>query len=95
MTTGPTLPADPRSAYGSEDPPEDEGRAVKHRLVSEAKRAIDAIALLDLGGADLDEVAACADAVADLADRLGAQPSLRARGGPALSGGPDATLLER
>jgi acyl-coenzyme A thioesterase PaaI-like protein len=94
-STTPRLPPDARSAYGSEDPPEDEGRALKHRLVAETKRAIDAVALLDLTAADLDEVAACARATADLAARLAAQPSLRRRGGAALAGGPDATLLER
>jgi len=91
----PSLPADPRSIWVTDEPPEDPKRQLKHELVREIKRAIEAIALLDLAGAGIDELRAMVDETREIADRLSALPSLAARGGLAIAGGDDSSLLER
>jgi hypothetical protein len=89
------LPSDPSQIYLGGDPPEDGPRAAKHRLVAEAKRVVDYVALLDVNDSDPNDIDALAADVASLADRLAAAPSLRARGGSALAGPPDGVLVER
>lgn len=89
------LRPDPRETYALSDPVEDDARARKHRLVRETKRVIDLVALLDLERADPEAVTALADETAALADRLGGQPSLAARGGLAIQDGAQGRLLER
>jgi acyl-coenzyme A thioesterase PaaI-like protein len=89
------LPRDPSQIYLGGEPVEDEQRSAKHRLVGEAKRVIDVVALLDVSGSHADDLNAWADDVGALADRLGDAPSLRARGGAALAGPPDGVLVER
>ena len=90
-----SLPEDPRRAYVTNDPVEDERRAAKHQLVRETKRVVEDVALLDVGATDPSEVDELAALTAALADRLEQAPSLRARGGPAVAGTADAALLER
>jgi acyl-coenzyme A thioesterase PaaI-like protein len=89
------LPVDPAQIYLGGEPVEDEQRAAKHRLVGEAKRLIDYVALLDVNDSDAKVVHAFADDVGALADRLGQAPTLRTRGGAALAGPPDGVLVER
>ena len=89
------LPVDPAQIYLGGEPVEDEQRAAKHRLVSEAKRLVDYVALLDVNDSDAKVVHAFADDVGALADRLGQAPTLRTRGGAALAGPPDGVLVER
>lgn len=90
-----TLPPDARSLWMVGRPIEDEPRLRKHQLVVEAKRVIEAVALLDvtdLDTATLDALIAHAGA---LAGEIGALPSLAAKGGLAVSGGADGALVER
>jgi acyl-coenzyme A thioesterase PaaI-like protein len=89
------LPPDPAQIYLGGEPVEDEQRAAKHRLVREAKRVVDYVALLDVSDVDAQYLHAFADDVGDLADRLGQAPTLRTRGGAALAGPPDGVLVER
>jgi acyl-coenzyme A thioesterase PaaI-like protein len=89
------LPGDPSQIYLGGEPVEDEQRAAKHRLVQEAKRIVDFVALLDVRDGDAADINSIADDVAALADRLGRAPTLRARGGAAQAGPPDGVLVER
>jgi acyl-coenzyme A thioesterase PaaI-like protein len=89
------LPADARSVWRRDDPPEGSNRALKHELVSQTKRIIDAVALLDIESTDssvLQDLVAQASA---LAQQVAAGPSLSALGGLALVGGDDSALMER
>ncbi len=89
------LPDDARTVWAHLDPPEEGRRALKHRLVEETRRLVDAVALLDVELVDADAVG---DLIAEahvLAERVGAQPDLRGFGGLALAGGDDSALLER
>ena len=90
-----TLPPDPSQIYLGGEPVEDERRAAKHALVSEAKRLVDAVALLDVSGTDDETLRRCAATMAALADRIAALPSLRVYGGAASAGSADAMLAER
>jgi hypothetical protein len=90
-----SLPEDPRRAYATDDPVEDERRAAKHHLVKETKRVVEDVALLDVGATDPSEVDELAALTCALANRLEQAPSLRALGGPAVAGTADAALLER
>ncbi len=81
----------------SEAPP-GSARAIKHDLVRETKRLIEAIALLDPEidrDSDRDVLSELVDNIRTLADRVEGLPSLRARGGLASAGGDDATWMER
>ena len=62
-----SLPPDARTTYVSLDPPEDERRAAKHRLVREVKRVIELVAHLDSDECDPDAVDRASAAVRDLA----------------------------
>jgi acyl-coenzyme A thioesterase PaaI-like protein len=93
--SGLRLPDDARRAWGRDDPPETEKRALKHALVKQTKLLIEAVALLDLDEVDAGELDDLVAATAALAGKLGSQPSLRARGTLALVGGDDSALLER
>jgi hypothetical protein len=90
-----SLPPDARSTYVALDPPEDEGRASKHRLVREVKRVIELVAHLDSAAADPDAMDAASAHVRALGDSLAALPSLHATGGLGSQQGPQGTLLER
>ena len=90
-----SLPPDARSTYVALDPPEDDARARKHRLVREVKRIIELVAHLDSATADgaaIDAARAHARALGDTLERL---PSLLATGGLGAQSGPQGTLLER
>ena len=89
------LPRDPSRIYLGGEPVEDERRAAKHRLVREAKRVVDHVALLDVSKGDVNLLNSIADETAELGDRLGEAPSLRAYGGAASAGPADAVLAER
>ena len=93
---GPRLP-DPRSIWLTGEAPPGSRREAKHHLVTEVKRIIDNLVLIDIDNAatDPEEVAAVLVAARHLADRLQELPSLRRRGGLALAGGDDSLLGER
>jgi hypothetical protein len=91
----PPLPRDAHRAWIRDDPPEGSHRALKHQLVRNTKRLIEAVALLDIHATDpglLQELVQQAEAVADQA---GALPSHRGRGSLALARTEDAALMER
>jgi acyl-coenzyme A thioesterase PaaI-like protein len=77
------------------DPPEQGRRALKHRLVEEARRLVDGVALLDVEQVDPEALRSFAADTGALADRLAAEPGLQDLGGLALAGGDDSALLER
>jgi acyl-coenzyme A thioesterase PaaI-like protein len=81
--------------WARRDPPEQGGRSLKHRLVEETRRIIDAVALMDPELADETAVRALTADAGALADRVAAQPGLQALGGLAIAGGDDSALLER
>jgi acyl-coenzyme A thioesterase PaaI-like protein len=91
----PKLPPDAHRAWIRDDPPEGSQRALKHQLVRNTKRLIEAVTLLDIGATDpatLKELVEDADAVAE---RAAALPSHRIRGSLALARPEDAALMER
>jgi acyl-coenzyme A thioesterase PaaI-like protein len=90
-----SLPPDARSTYVALDPPEDDRRAGKHRLVREVKRVIELVAHLDSATADPTAVDAVTEHVRALADTLATFPSLHATGGLGSQTGAQGTLLER
>ena len=90
-----SLPPDARTTYVSLDPPENERRAAKHRLVREVKRVIELVAHLDADEFDPDAVDVLRGQVGDLADALEELPSLHARGGLGSQPGAQGSLLER
>jgi acyl-coenzyme A thioesterase PaaI-like protein len=90
-----TLPHDPTEVYLGGNPAEDARRAAKHRLVTEVKRVVDGVALLDVADLDPSSVHDLTSDLASLAARVDALPSLRAKGGAASAGFPDAALTER
>jgi acyl-coenzyme A thioesterase PaaI-like protein len=90
-----SLPPDPRVAYTAGDPVETEHRALKHALVSECRRIIDRIALLDPERTGAAELAHLVNEARALGARLDTMPSLRRFGGLATSGPDDAALMER
>jgi acyl-coenzyme A thioesterase PaaI-like protein len=89
------LPIDPHEIYVTGDPAEDEPRALKHELVRQTKRAIEDVALLDVSAIEDDELKGLVDDMRRIAERMAPLPSLRAKGGLALSPYPDSALLER
>jgi hypothetical protein len=89
------LPPDPRRAYISDEPADTEARRLKHELVTEAKRAIEKIGLLDPDETPLEDLKQVVEAMRELADRLEPLPSLSRFGGLASSRLEDATLKER
>jgi hypothetical protein len=89
------LPDDARQLWISEAPPERGPRAQKHRLVEEAKKVVERVALLDCERTDEATLTQLIDGAARLADALDRPPSLRERGGMAIAGGDDAVLTER
>ena len=91
----PPLPSDAHRAWIRDDPPEGSQRALKHQLVRNTKRLIEAVALLDIHKTDpgkLRELVQHAEAVAE---RAAALPSHRGRGSIALARTDDAALMER
>lgn len=89
------LPDDPRRVYLDTEPPVDERRLRKHRLVDAVKRIIEETALVDVDEADLDALDALTTEAQVLADRLSSLPSLRRFGGMASAGDQNAALVER
>ena len=90
-----SLPPDARTTYVSLDPPEDDRRAAKHRLVREVQRVIELVAQLDSDRADPELVDPITSRVRELADTLEPLPSLHDRGGLGAQSGPQGSLLER
>jgi acyl-coenzyme A thioesterase PaaI-like protein len=90
-----SLPPDARTTYVALDPPENETRARKHRLVREVKRVIELVAQLDSDDADPAAVDRVTEQVRDLAQSLEPLPSLLTKGGLGSQGGPQGALLER
>jgi acyl-coenzyme A thioesterase PaaI-like protein len=90
-----SLPPDARTTYVSLDPPENDHRAAKHRLVREVKRVIELVAHLDSDAFDPGAVDTLAARVHELGDILEGMPSLHARGGLGSQPGPQGSLLER
>ena len=76
------------------EPPEEGARAAKHRLVAEAKRLVDLVALLDVADLDPTGVDALTALVAGAADAAATQPTL-AETGLARAPGGDHALAER
>jgi hypothetical protein len=91
------LPLDVRSIWITGDAAPGSRREAKHHLAAETKRVIEYVALLDVEepGVDPDDLAQLVATLRSVADRLAAMPSLTAKGGPAMSGGDDARLVER
>jgi acyl-coenzyme A thioesterase PaaI-like protein len=76
------------------EPPEEGARAAKHRLVAEAKRLVDLVALLDVTDLDPTAVDALTALVAGAADATATQPTL-AETGLARAPRADHALAER
>ena len=91
------LPLDARQVWITGEPAPGSRREAKHHLVTETKRLIDRIVLLDVDNedTDADELARLIATVRTAADGLERMPNLADKGGPALSGGDDARLAER
>ncbi len=89
------LPDDARQLWISQAPKEGAARAQKHRLVEEAKRIVERVALLDTDRVDETTYVELIAAAAELAERLDRPPSLRERGGMSAAGGDDGILTER
>ena len=89
------LPADARQLWAGGPAPDAGPRLRKHELVRQAKRIIEAVALLDIEGSQDDELVSLITAAMGLADELDAQPSLRRKGGMSTAGGEDGVLVER
>jgi acyl-coenzyme A thioesterase PaaI-like protein len=88
------LQEDAHDNWDLANPPQEGARAAKHRLVAEAKRLIDLVALLDTGGIDAIEVDALTALVNQAADATGTYPTL-ADTGLAQAPGGDHALAER
>lgn len=97
----PQLPRPPdwaavsRSVWMADDPPAGSNRAIKHELVRQTKRLIEAVAYLDPSASDPSDVADLVERTRQLAGAVEEQTSLRARGTLASAGGDDSTLMER
>jgi acyl-coenzyme A thioesterase PaaI-like protein len=76
-------------------PPAGSGRALKHDLVAQTKRLIEAVAMLDPGSSDPEQLGELVAQARRLAEAVEQLPDLRAQGGPAMAGGDDSTLMER
>jgi acyl-coenzyme A thioesterase PaaI-like protein len=91
----PSLPLDPRRVYVTEDPEEGDRRSLKHKVVAETKRVVEAVALLDLSATSLIELEGLLDAARSLAHKVESMQSLASVGGLASAGLEDAALMER
>ena len=89
------LPPDARTVYVALDPPEDDARGRKHRLVREVKRVIELVAHIDADEVDPAALDAATEQTRALADTLEPLPSLHAKGGLGAQNGPQGSLLER
>jgi acyl-coenzyme A thioesterase PaaI-like protein len=90
-----TLPPDPSRAYPTFDPPIDDRRAAKHRLVARVKDLVEEVALLDPAQHDVADVDAMTAEVESLRARLAAADGLRRFGGLGFAPPDDAALRER
>mgnify|MGYP000093561896 FL=1 len=89
------LPADARQLWAGGPAPDAGPRLRKHELVRQAKRIIEAVALLDIEDSQDDELVSLITTAMGLADELDAHPSLRRKGGMSTAGGEDGVLVER
>lgn len=89
------LPADARQLWAGGPAPDAGPRLRKHELVRQAKRVVEATALLDLEDIDDDALVALISQTMGLADAMESQRSLRRKGGLSASGGEDGVLVER
>ena len=90
-----SLPDNARDVWLVADPPEEGGRRAKHELADATRRLVEAIALLDVTGADPGDLTAIEAEVRRLVERVEAEPSLRRHGGSASAPHPDGALTER
>lgn len=90
-----SLPPDAARAYLTGDPAESTGRALKHELVSEVRRVVEAVALIDLRGTEDEALTALIGSVRQVADEVGKLPELASSGGLAAARWEDAALMER
>ena len=88
------LQEDAHDNWDLANPPEEGARAAKHRLVSETKRLMDAVALLDVVDVAPEDIDAIGTTVATAADAIATHPDLGATG-LAQSPGADHALAER
>lgn len=88
------LQDDPHENWDLAAPIDEGARAAKHRLVKEAKRLVDLVALLDVADAEAHEVDTLTDLVTKAADAAATHPTL-AETGLALAPSPDHALSER
>lgn len=97
----PQLPKPPewsavtRSVWMVDAPPPGSTRAIKHELVTQTKRLIEAVAMVDPGSSEAGALGTLVEQTRRLADAVEELPDLRSRGGLASAGGDDATLMER
>ena len=91
----PPLPSDAHRAWLRDDPPEGSQRALKHQLVRNTKRLIEAVALLDIHETDAGKLRELVQHAEAVAERAAALPSHRGRGSIALVRTDDAALMER
>ena len=91
----PPLPSDAHRAWIRDDPPEGSQRALKHQLVRNTKRLIEAVALLDIHETDAGKLRELVQHAEAVAERAAALPSHRGRGSIALARTDDAALMER
>ena len=91
----PMLPTDARQLWAGGPAPDAGPRLRKHELVRQAKRIIEAVALLDIEDSQDDELVSLITSAMGLADELEAYPSLRRKGGMSTAGGEDGVLMER
>ena len=91
----PLLPEDARLLWAGGPAPDAGPRLRKHDLVREAKRIVEATALLDVAGGDDARLVALITQAQALADHLEGHPSLRLKGGLSGAGGEDGVLVER
>jgi hypothetical protein len=100
----PDLPEPPdwsaltRNVWIASEAPAGSARTIKHDLVRETKRLVEAVALLDpeiANDSDPGVLSELVEKTRSLADGAEGLPSLRARGGLASAEGDDGTLMER
>lgn len=89
------LPADARQLWAGGPAPDAGPRLRKHELVRQAKRIVEAVALVDIEDSQDDELVSLITSAMGLADELEAYPSLRRKGGLSTAGGEDGVLMER
>ena len=91
----PMLPTDARQLWAGGPAPDAGPRLRKHELVRQAKRIVEAVALVDIEDSQDDELVSLITSAMGLADELEAYPSLRRKGGMSTAGGEDGVLMER